>query len=250
MDNASSLLSYGIYRNNIRVGTATAGTTSWNDAGLTASTIYAYKITAQDPAGNSSAQSPSVNATTLTPALPIISSFGANPASIIAGQETRLSWVVSNTTSLTVNQGVGTVTGGTAALVRPATTTVYTLTASNNAGATTASTTVTVSPDTQAPTAPANLAAAAVSSSQINLTWGASADNVGVAGYQIHRNGSVIGTTSAITYSDNGLAPNTTYTYSVGAYDATGNLSVQSTRSKRGDACCFTRQLYHDFSGY
>jgi chitodextrinase len=228
VDNASGQLRYGIYRNNIRIATTTAGTTQWNDAGLAAATTYAYAVNAQDPAGNSSAQSPSVNATTLPPALPVIGSFSKNPASIIAGQTSTLSWVVANATSLTVNQGVGTVTGGTAALVRPTTTTVYTLTASNNIGSTTAQTTVTVSPDTIAPTVPVNLAAAAVSASQINLAWTASTDNVAVTRYQIYRNGAGVGTTTAATYSNSGLSANTNYTYSVAAFDAAGNLSVPS----------------------
>lgn len=43
--------------------------------------------------------------------------------------------------------------------------------------------------DTTAPSVPTGLAATAVSSGQINLTWTASTDNVGVQGYRIYRNG-------------------------------------------------------------
>ena len=42
-------------------------------------------------------------------------------------------------------------------------------------------------PDTNPPTTPAGLAATVVSSSQINLTWTASTDNVGVTGYRVER---------------------------------------------------------------
>jgi alpha-mannosidase len=87
---------------------------------------------------------------------------------------------------------------------------------------------VSVSNDTTAPSVPANLTAAAVSSSQINLSWGAATDNVGVAGYRVSRNGSVIATTTATTFSDTGLAPQTTYTYSVAAFDAAANTSAGS----------------------
>ena len=62
---------------------------------------------------------------------------------------------------------------------------------------------MTVSPDTTAPTS-GSLAAAAVSSLQINLTWTASTDTIGVAGYRVYRNGVAIGTTAAITYADTG----------------------------------------------
>ena len=83
--------------------------------------------------------------------------------------------------------------------------------------------------DTTAPSVPTNLSASAVSSSQINLSWTASTDNVGVAGYTIYRNGSQIATFATNSYSDTGLTASTQYTYTVDAYDAAGNHSSQST---------------------
>ena len=83
-------------------------------------------------------------------------------------------------------------------------------------------------PDTQAPTVPANLRAQAVSSSQINLTWNASTDNVGVTGYRILRSGAQIGTAAGTTFSNTGLSASTAYSYTVAAYDAAGNTSGQS----------------------
>ncbi|MDR6553898.1 fibronectin type III domain-containing protein [Paenibacillus qinlingensis] len=82
--------------------------------------------------------------------------------------------------------------------------------------------------DTTAPSTPASLSATAVSTSQINLTWTASTDNVGVAGYKVYRNGTEVGTTINTSYSDMGLAAGTTYTYTVKAFDPTGNLSSAS----------------------
>ena len=76
---------------------------------------------------------------------------------------------------------------------------------------------------------PTNLTASAVSSSQINLSWSASTDSVGVAGYYIYRNGTEITTTTGTTYTDTGLAASTAYTYTVAAYDTAGNTSVQSS---------------------
>src|SRR5205823_4329834 len=52
-------------------------------------------------------------------------------------------------------------------------------------------------PDTTPPTVPTGLTASAVSSSQINLSWTASSDNVGVSGYRVYRNGTQIATTRA-----------------------------------------------------
>ncbi len=94
-------------------------------------------------------------------------------------------------------------------------------------------TATTQAPDTQPPTAPTNLVSTAISNSQINLSWTASTDNVGVTGYLVYREnpGSSsfvqVGTTngSTTTYSDSGLAAGSTYSYEVQATDAAGNLS-------------------------
>lgn len=83
-------------------------------------------------------------------------------------------------------------------------------------------------PDTQAPTVPTNLGGSAVSQTQVNLSWTASTDNVGVTGYAVFRNGAEIGTSATTYYSDTTCSPGTTYTYTVSAYDAAGNESAQS----------------------
>jgi chitodextrinase len=90
-------------------------------------------------------------------------------------------------------------------------------------------------PDTQAPTVPKNLTATAMSGSQINLSWTASTDNVGVTGYRVERcqgagcnNFAQIGTAAGTTYNDSGLTANTSYSYRVRATDAAGNLSPYS----------------------
>lgn len=85
------------------------------------------------------------------------------------------------------------------------------------------------SSDTTPPSIPINLSAAAVSSSQINLSWTASTDNVRVTGYRIYRGGTQIGTSATNSYSNTGLIANTTYSYTVSAYDAAGNVSAQSS---------------------
>jgi chitodextrinase len=82
--------------------------------------------------------------------------------------------------------------------------------------------------DTTPPTVPTGLAATVVSSSQINLSWTASTDNVGVTGYRVYRNGTQVASTATTAYSDTNLNANTSYTYTVSAYDAAGNNSAQS----------------------
>ncbi|MFA5248731.1 MAG: fibronectin type III domain-containing protein [Patescibacteria group bacterium] len=92
--------------------------------------------------------------------------------------------------------------------------------------------------DEEAPSVPQNLSVTPVSTSQINLAWDVSSDNVGVAGYQVFRcagssctPSEQIATSVSITYSDTGLTQSTPYTYSVSAYDAARNISEKSTSS-------------------
>lgn len=85
----------------------------------------------------------SAMATVTVSALPVINSFTATPATIAPGQSVTLAWNVSNATSLSINQGVGTVTG-TSTQVQPTGSTQYTLTASNGTLIANQSTTVTV----------------------------------------------------------------------------------------------------------
>ena len=83
--------------------------------------------------------------------------------------------------------------------------------------------------DTTPPTVPASIAAVSTSASQVDLSWAASSDNVGVTGYRIFRNGSQISTSTSLQYSDTGLTSSTTYVYTVTAIDGAGNTSLQST---------------------
>jgi hypothetical protein len=102
-------------------------------------------------------------------------------------------------------------------------------------------------PDATPPTAPANLTATAASSTQINLSWTASTDNVGVTGYQIERcqgagcsTFTQIAATTTTTYGNTGLQASTSYSYRVRATDAVNNLSPYS------DAASATTQQSSD----
>ncbi len=83
--------------------------------------------------------------------------------------------------------------------------------------------------DTSAPTAPTGLAGSAAGPTRVDLSWTAATDDVGVAGYRVLRDGSQIGTTTTATsYSDPTAAASTTYSYTVRAVDAAGNVSPES----------------------
>jgi len=97
--------------------------------------------------------------------------------------------------------------------------------------------------DTQAPTPPGRLSASATSSTQINLTWTAATDSVGVTGYRIERcqgpncaNFAQIATASGTTYSNTGLPGATSFRYRVRATDAANNLSSYSATATAATA--------------
>ncbi|GAA2070812.1 GH12 family glycosyl hydrolase domain-containing protein [Actinomadura alba] len=88
--------------------------------------------------------------------------------------------------------------------------------------------------DTTAPSTPTGLSASGVTSSGASLSWSASTDNVGVAGYDVYRaqgGGAFtqVGTASGTSYTATGLSPATTYSFYVRARDAAGNVSGNSS---------------------
>src|SRR6478752_4755550 len=90
-------------------------------------------------------------------------------------------------------------------------------------------------PDGTPPSQPGNLTATAASSSQVNLTWTASTDNVAVTGYRVYRDGTQLQTptppdaTPPTTYTDDTAQPGTAYSYQVSAVDAAGNESAKAS---------------------
>ncbi|MEV2239265.1 cellulase family glycosylhydrolase [Micromonospora sp. NPDC049891] len=87
--------------------------------------------------------------------------------------------------------------------------------------------------DTTAPTAPGRPTATEVTATAATLNWAAATDNVGVTSYEVLRaTGSaaatVVGTVSGTTYRATGLSASTSYTFTVRARDAAGNVSAAS----------------------
>ena len=252
---------YRVFRAGTLLATLGAVTT-YQNTGLAPSTSYPYTVQAIDAAGNASAQSAAASATTqaaldtTAPSVP-----GGLTAVAMSSSQINLSWSAS-----TDNVGVtgyrvfragtllatlGAVTTFQNAGLAPSTSYSYTvqaLDAAGNASAQSASASAATqaAPDTAAPSVPGGLTAVAASPSQIKLSWSASTDNVGVAGYKVFRNGVQIATTGALTYTNTGLSPATTYSFAVAAFDAAGNSSAQSAAvSKRTLALRVAR----DFNG-
>jgi chitodextrinase len=85
-------------------------------------------------------------------------------------------------------------------------------------------------PDTAPPTQPTGLTASINAERLPEFRWDAAVDNGGVRGYSIYRDGALIATVGAaqLNYLDTTAAPDTTYHFSVDAFDAQGNHSPRS----------------------
>jgi len=230
---------YKIYRGGAQIGTS--ATASYSDTTCASYTAYTYTVSAYDAASNNSAQSTSAGATTWDATAPSVPTNLS--ATAISSTRIDLAWTAS-----TDNVGVtGYKIYRNGAQIGTSATTAYSDTtcssgqtysyqvsaydARSNESAKCTAVIVTTA-DTVAPSTPANLAATAISQTQINLTWTASTDNVGVTGYKVFRGGVQIGTSATASYSDTTGASYTTYTYTVSAYDGAGNNSGLSNSSQ------------------
>ncbi|MBO0867717.1 MAG: DUF4434 domain-containing protein [Micromonosporaceae bacterium] len=85
--------------------------------------------------------------------------------------------------------------------------------------------------ESTAPTTPGPPSANAVDSQTVSLSWTASTDAVGVAGYDIYRNGQLVAATNGTGtgFTDTQLDASTSYTYTVKAFDGAGNTSSASS---------------------
>jgi chitodextrinase len=111
---------------------------------------------------------------------------------------------------------------------------------SNGAGATGPASTSPCGPaETTPPSAPGNLTQSGTTQTSFTFSWSASTDNVGVTGYDLLRNGAMVGATNDTTYTYTGLTCGTTYAVAVQAHDAAGNRSsaAGATRSASTSAC-------------
>ncbi|MDX6646288.1 MAG: hypothetical protein QOK40_2015 [Miltoncostaeaceae bacterium] len=224
-----------------------AATTGYTDLGLAPAAGHSYAVAAVDAAGNQSALSATASGataadTTLPGAPASLSATAAGPSRI------DLSWPAASddtavTAYLVYRDGGATpiatvgaaATGYADTTLSQGTTHSYTVAAGDAAGnvsarSASASATTTASRDTSPPTAPAKLSARAQGAHAIALTWKASKDDVGVAGYRVFGDGAVpIATLANVTgYTDSGLAPRTSSSYTVAAVDAAGNQSPRS----------------------
>lgn len=84
-------------------------------------------------------------------------------------------------------------------------------------------------PDLAAPAAPSNLRNTGKTDTTVSLAWNATTDNVGVRAYNVYRNGTKVGQTTDLVFTDTGLAASTGYSYTVAATDYALNLGAVSS---------------------
>ena len=214
--------------------------------GLACGTSYTLAADAYDAAGNRSAKatvtastSACATADTTPPSLPtnqqvsttqstILMTWGAATDNVgIAGYRAFLNGAVAGTTTSLSYTYSGLACGTTYTVALEAYDAAGNV--SNKAYATVLATTAACPGDTQPPTMPTNLVAASSTTTSVMLSWNASLDNVGVAGYRVYNGATNVGSGSWTESTGPGLACGTTYTFAVEAYDAAGNRSTRAS---------------------
>ncbi len=82
--------------------------------------------------------------------------------------------------------------------------------------------------DTQAPSVPAGLTVSNITETTADISWNASTDNIGVTGYDVYEGSSLLGTVTSTSANITGLVAASTYSFSIRAKDAAGNISASS----------------------
>lgn len=235
----SGLAGYRVYRGGAALGTASSA--SYSDTTTTCNTAYSYTVAAYDNAGNTSAQSSAFSITTPVSTPPSVPTGLAKTSA--TSTQVGLAWNASSDSCTTVagyriyrgGTQIGTSAGTTYtdSTTSGTTTYSYTVAAYDSFGNVSAQSTAlsVTTPDTIPPSVPTGLSAGTVLVTTASFSWTASSDSggSGLAGYSVYRNGSVIATTAATSYSDSGLAAGGTYSYTVSAHDNAGNTSAQSS---------------------
>jgi hypothetical protein len=109
--------------------------------------------------------------------------------------------------------------------------------------------------DATAPTVPTSVVATPLGPSAVGVSWTASSDTGGVVGYDISRDGVIIGSAgpTQTSYADATATPTTTYEYAVRARDAVGNasdFSPSSAATTTAPVVPFTNGFEAGFTGW
>ncbi len=237
---------YRLLRNGATVAQLGPGAESWDDDGLTPGESYTYALTASDAAGNSSepvtgsVTIPADTSDTTPPTVP-----GSVQAAATGETAVSVGWTLSTDDSGVsgyeiFRDGVsaGLVSASTDAWLdtgrTPDTTYTYRVRAvdlaANYSALSPPATATTWAVDTTPPTVPTGVAATGASLTSIAVSWTASTDERGVAGYRVYRDGATVAnlTATQTSWTDTGLTTGASHDYAVDAIDGSGNRSAAS----------------------
>ncbi|MBP2330560.1 chitodextrinase [Kibdelosporangium banguiense] len=232
---------YDVY-NGTTLATSVTGTSA-TISNLTANTSYTFTVKAKDAAGNVSPASAAVTAKTQPAADTEAPSAPANPrASGTTASSVSLAWDAARdnvaVTGYDVYNGTTlatSVTGTSATISNLTANTSYTFTvkakdAAGNVSPASAAVTAKTQPaaDTEAPSAPANPRASGTTASSVSLAWDAARDNVAVTGYDVYNGTTLATSVTGTSATISNLTANTSYTFTIKAKDAAGNVSAAS----------------------
>lgn len=233
----TAVTGYHVYRNGALVGSVMG--TTYSVSGLAPNTAYNLTVSAYDAATNESSQSSPLVVTTLADTSP-----PSVPTNLHqTGQSTSSVTIAWNASSDNVGVTAYNIYRNGSLIKTQAGTTytdtglavysgyVYTITArdaANNGSNISSQLVASTAQDITPPSVPDNIRETAQTITSVTLAWDASTDDVGVAGYHVYRNGSLVGTIGGTTFTDTGLSVSSSYTYTVNAYDASSNASSQS----------------------
>jgi parallel beta-helix repeat protein len=246
-----AIAEYRLMRGNTEL--TTTSNTSYTDNSVAAETTYQYRVIAIDTSTNESIASNMLAVTTpeidtTAPSVPTnLSALAGTPPTT---SQIALSWSASTDSNSVTGYRIYRDGNSTPLAATPFLThydiTVsagqsyqFTVSAYDAAGNESAKSSVLgiatpseATPDTEDPTVPGNLrTTTAATSSQVSLAWNASTDNDAVAGYRVMRGSTRLTTTIGTTYTDTSVSAQTTYQYSIVAFDAADNTATSSTLS-------------------
>lgn len=238
------VIAYYVWRNGVLI--LTSALTQFKDSGLTGNTTYTYQVSAVDLAGNVSAPAV-VNITTqnITPPNP-----PTNVAAVpVSCQEVTVTWTPTTgnvpAASYLLFQGTSpnnlvqiqklsnTRTSFNIYHLTPGTTYYYGMEAKATNNLISPMSNIAMVTTLAPPSAPTNVAATALSSTKVSVTWSPSTGGMPIANYHVYRgtspsNLAQVGIRTVTSYTDLSVTSGTTYYYAVQATDTGGDLSPMS----------------------